>query len=155
MDRCTVLYMCTDSPVVPVLSLDALTLEDGTDTPSWNVGKEAICAVQQCRTEKILSGCTRICHDIRYIKTSGLYNCCRRRQINRSLSRVYIVSKSTRQTTLYRFDISLTMHNWNKPHRQPTRCKNNGLLIISISSSYFGRWFLPSSGALDCVYSLW
>jgi len=30
---------------------------------------------------------------------------------------------------------------------------NNGLLIIS--SSCFGRWFCPSSGALDCVYSLW
>jgi len=31
---------------------------------------------------------------------------------------------------------------------------NNGLLIILISSTYFGRWFRPSSGALDCVYSL-
>ena len=29
------------------------------------------------------------------------------------------------------------------------------LLIISISSTCFGRYFRPSSGALDCVYSLW
>jgi len=29
------------------------------------------------------------------------------------------------------------------------------LLIISISSTYFGQKFRPSSGALDCVYSLW
>ena len=28
------------------------------------------------------------------------------------------------------------------------------LLIISISSTCFGRWFRPSSGAADCVYSL-
>jgi len=28
-------------------------------------------------------------------------------------------------------------------------------LIIPISSTYFVRWFCPSSGALDCVYSLW
>jgi len=29
------------------------------------------------------------------------------------------------------------------------------LLIISIISTCFGRKFRPSSGALDCVYSLW
>ena len=29
------------------------------------------------------------------------------------------------------------------------------LLTISISSTCFGREFRPSSGALDCVYSLW
>jgi len=29
------------------------------------------------------------------------------------------------------------------------------LLIISNSSTRFGRYFRPSSGALDCVYSLW
>jgi hypothetical protein len=29
------------------------------------------------------------------------------------------------------------------------------VLIISISSTCFGRKFRPSSGALDCVYSLW
>ena len=27
--------------------------------------------------------------------------------------------------------------------------------MISINSTCFGQWFLPSSGALDCVYSLW
>jgi len=29
------------------------------------------------------------------------------------------------------------------------------LLTISISSTCFGQQFRPSSGALDCVYSLW
>jgi len=29
------------------------------------------------------------------------------------------------------------------------------ILLISISSTCFGRQFRPSSGALDCVYSLW
>ena len=52
------------------------------------------------------------------------------------------------------FDICLTVHHWHKWHRQPTRCNNKGLLIVSISSKYFGRWFRPSSGARDCVYSL-
>ena len=41
-----------------------------------------------------------------------------------------------------------------KYYKQPTRCKNNGLLIFPISSKCFGRWFHPSLGALDCVYSL-
>jgi len=40
-------------------------------------------------------------------------------------------------------------------YKQPTRCNNNGLLIIPISSTCFGRKFRPSSRALDCVYSLW
>ena len=31
----------------------------------------------------------------------------------------------------------------------------NGLLIISISSTCFGQCFRPSSEALDCVHSLW
>jgi hypothetical protein len=30
-----------------------------------------------------------------------------------------------------------------KKYRQPTRCNNNGLLIIPISSTCFGRWFRP------------
>ena len=49
------------------------------------------------------------------------------------------------------FDICLTVHHWYKSYRQPTRCNNNGLLIIPISSTYFGHLFCPSSGALDCV----
>ena len=36
----------------------------------------------------------------------------------------------------------------------PCICNNNGLLIIPISSTCFGRWLRPSSGALDCVYIL-
>jgi hypothetical protein len=53
------------------------------------------------------------------------------------------------------FDICLTVHHWYKKCRQPTRCNNNYILVIPISSPCFGRWFRPSSGALDCVYSLW
>ena len=33
-------------------------------------------------------------------------------------------------------------------------CNNNGLLIIPVSLTCFGKLFCPSSGALDC-YSLW
>ena len=39
-------------------------------------------------------------------------------------------------------------------YRQPTRCNNNGLLIIPISSTCFGQLFCPSSGELDCVLQL-
>jgi hypothetical protein len=46
-------------------------------------------------------------------------------------------------------------HKKYQKYRQPTRCCNNGLLIIPISSTSFGRWLRPSSGALDCGYSLW
>ena len=39
--------------------------------------------------------------------------------------------------------------------KQPTRWNNNKLLlIVTISSTYFGRLFRLSSGTLDCVYSL-
>jgi hypothetical protein len=36
----------------------------------------------------------------------------------------------------------------------PTTCNNNGLLIIPISSTCFGKLFCPSSEALDCVLQL-
>ena len=48
-------------------------------------------------------------------------------------------------------DTCLTVHHWYKQYRQPTRCNNNGLLIIPVSSTCFGKLFCPSSGALDCV----
>jgi hypothetical protein len=51
-------------------------------------------------------------------------------------------------------NVNVKQGDW-KSHRQPTKCINNGLLIIPFSSTCFGRWFLPSLGALDCVYSLW
>jgi len=38
-----------------------------------------------------------------------------------------------------------------KQCRQPIKCKNNGLLIIIVSSICFRQLFYPSSGALDCV----
>ena len=44
---------------------------------------------------------------------------------------------------------------WENNIDNQHRCNNNGLLIIPISSTCFGRWIRPSSGALDCVYSLW
>ena len=34
-----------------------------------------------------------------------------------------------------------------KLYRQPTRCNNNGILIIPLSSTCFGQLFYPSSGA--------
>ena len=40
-------------------------------------------------------------------------------------------------------------------YKQPTRCNNNGLLIIPISSTCSGRQLRPSSGALEFIYSLW
>ena len=43
----------------------------------------------------------------------------------------------------------------DKFYREPTRCNNNDLLIIPISSTCFGRWFRSSSGSQDCVYCLW
>ena len=33
--------------------------------------------------------------------------------------------------------------------------QHNGLLIIPVSSTCFGLKLRPSSGALDCFYSLW
>ena len=59
-----------------------------------------------------------------------------------------------RPTSCTKFDICLTVHHWQKYYRQPTRCNNNGLLIIPISSTCFGQLFCPSSGALDCVLQL-
>jgi len=41
-----------------------------------------------------------------------------------------------------------------KYNRQPTRCNNNGLLIIPDSSTYFRQLFCPFSGTLDCVLQL-
>ena len=36
----------------------------------------------------------------------------------------------------------------------PTRCKLC-IYLYPISSTYFGRCFRPSSGALDCIYNFW
>jgi len=41
-----------------------------------------------------------------------------------------------------------------KCYRQPTRCNNNGLLVIPVSSTCFGQLFCTSSGTLDCVLQL-
>jgi len=38
--------------------------------------------------------------------------------------------------------------------REPTRCNNNGFLIIHFSSTCFGQQFCPSSGALECAIQL-
>jgi len=37
---------------------------------------------------------------------------------------------------------------------KPSICKNNAFLKITISSTFFGQLFCPSSGALDCVLQL-
>ena len=46
-------------------------------------------------------------------------------------------------------------NNNNNNNIDTTRCNNNSIIVIPISSTCFGRWFRPSSGALDCDYSLW
>ena len=48
-------------------------------------------------------------------------------------------------------DICWTVHHWYKKYKQPNRYNNNGLLIIPVSSTCFGKLFYTSSGALDCV----
>ena len=57
---------------------------------------------------------------------------------------IYLINK---YISLY--DICLTVHHWYNKYRQATRCNNNGLLIIRVSSTCFGQLFCPSSG--DCV----
>ena len=38
----------------------------------------------------------------------------------------------------------------------PTRCNNIGLFyLFLVNSTCFGRCFRPSSGARDCIYSIW
>jgi len=37
----------------------------------------------------------------------------------------------------------LTVYHWYKQYKQPTRCKNNGLLIIPVSSTCFGQSNCP------------
>ena len=46
------------------------------------------------------------------------------------------------------------MHHWYNNINSQLDATIIILLIISISSTGFGRQFRPSSGALDCVYSL-
>jgi len=41
-----------------------------------------------------------------------------------------------------------------KLYRQTTRINNNGLLIIPVSSTFFGQLFCTSSGTLYCVLHL-
>jgi len=56
---------------------------------------------------------------------------------------------------IYRpFDVSVTVHHWYNNINSQLDATIIILLIISISSTCFGREFYPSSGALDCVYSL-
>ena len=48
-------------------------------------------------------------------------------------------------------DICLTVHHWYKEYGQPTRCNNNGLLIIPVSSTCLGKLFCPYSGHKLCI----
>jgi len=54
-------------------------------------------------------------------------------------------------TNLY---IYVTLHHWCNTINSQLDATIIIVLIISISSTCFGRYFRPSSGALDCVYSL-
>ena len=49
----------------------------------------------------------------------------------------------------------MAVHQWYNNVNNQLDVTITVLLIISISSTCFGRQFRPSSGALDCVYSLW
>ena len=70
-------------------------------------------------------------------------------EVGKKTALVYLINKYISLS-----DICLTVHHWYKLYRQPTRCNNNGLLIIPVRSTYFGQLFCPSSGALDCVLHL-
>ena len=55
---------------------------------------------------------------------------------------------------IYRpFDVSVTAHHWYNSINSQLDATIIILLIISISSTCFGRYFRPSSGALDSVYN--
>jgi len=54
-----------------------------------------------------------------------------------------------------KFDVYVTVHHWYTNINSQLDAKIIIFLIISISSTCFRRYFRPSSGALDCVYSLW
>jgi len=53
------------------------------------------------------------------------------------------------------FDVCVTVHHWYNNINSQLDGTIIVLLIISFSSTCFGRQFRPSLGALDCVYSLW
>ena len=73
-------------------------------------------------------------------------------QVFRYLQRMLFIYLINKYISLS--DIFWTVHHWYKKYRQPTRCNNNGLLIIPVSSICLGQIFCPSSGALDCVLQL-
>ena len=65
-------------------------------------------------------------------------------------------SQFSTQQLQRKFDVCMIVHHWyNNTNSQIDATITNFLLIITISSTCFGRKFRPSSGALDCVYSLW
>jgi len=53
------------------------------------------------------------------------------------------------------FDVCVTVHHWYNSINNQQDVTIIILLIISFSSTCFGRKFRPSSGALGCVFSLW
>ena len=56
---------------------------------------------------------------------------------------------------IYEFDACVTAYHWYNNINNGLDTTMIILLTISISSTWFGRLFRPSSGALDCVHSLW
>jgi len=55
----------------------------------------------------------------------------------------------------FTFDVCVTVYHWYSNINSQLDATIILLLIFSISWTCFGRQFRPSSGALDCVYSLW
>jgi len=64
-------------------------------------------------------------------------------------------------TSVYKFNkIHITYSRLNTYYNcklWPTRCNNFGVFIylFLINPTCFGRCLRPSSGALDCIYSIW
>ena len=93
---------------------------------------------------------------------TGLLNCLNALSRGLPLGTVRPVYRDRRFATLqedafYRFNqqiyfiISYLLDRASLIFRKPTRCNNNGLLIIPVSSTCFGKLFYPSSGALHFV----
>ena len=68
---------------------------------------------------------------------------------------VLLTIKNVSDNTHVLFSVCVTVHHWYNNTNNQLDATIIVLLIISISSTCFGRQFRQSSRALDCVYSLW
>ena len=66
-----------------------------------------------------------------------------------------LLYRSMKHLVISKFDVCVTVRHWYNSINSQLDTIIIILLILSISSTCFERWFRPSSGTLDCVYSLW